>query len=58
MRAPAARQFYAEKDGITGAEYWTDLPPKAELESRLHQMLVEARERLAQRGVLLERFNE
>ncbi len=58
VRAPAARQFYAEKDGITVAEYWTELPPKAELESRLHQMLVEARERLAQRGVLLERFNE
>lgn len=47
-----------EKDGITVAEYWTELPPKAELESRLHQMLVEARERLARRGVLLERFNE
>lgn len=41
------------KDGITVAEYWTELPPKAELEQRLHAALVEARERLARRGVLL-----
>ena len=43
----------AEKDGITVAEYWTELPPKAELEQQLHQMLTQARERLAQRGILL-----
>jgi predicted nuclease of restriction endonuclease-like (RecB) superfamily len=43
------------KDGITVAEYWTELPPKAELEQHLHQALIEARERLARRGVLLER---
>ncbi|NDP38662.1 MAG: DUF1016 domain-containing protein [Rhodoferax sp.] len=42
------------KDGITVAEYWTELPPKAELEQHLHQALIEARERLARRGVLLE----
>jgi predicted nuclease of restriction endonuclease-like (RecB) superfamily len=42
------------KDGITVAEYWTELPPKAELEQQLHHALVEARERLARRGVLLE----
>jgi hypothetical protein len=36
------------------AEYWTELPPKAELEQHLHQALIEARERLARRGVLLE----
>ncbi|MBS3996459.1 MAG: DUF1016 family protein [Hydrogenophaga sp.] len=42
------------KDGITVAEYWTELPPKAELEQRLHEALVEARERLARRGLLLE----
>lgn len=41
------------KDGITVAEYWTELPPKAELEQHLHQALQEARERLARRGVLL-----
>jgi predicted nuclease of restriction endonuclease-like (RecB) superfamily len=42
------------KDGITVAEYWTELPPKAELERQLHAALVEARERLARRGVLLD----
>jgi predicted nuclease of restriction endonuclease-like (RecB) superfamily len=42
------------KDGITVAEYWTELPPKAELERQLHAALVEARERLARRGVLLQ----
>ena len=42
------------KDGITVAEYWTELPPKAELEQKLRQALLEARERLARRGVLLE----
>ena len=41
------------RDGITVAEYWTELPPKAELERQLHVALVEARERLARRGVLL-----
>jgi predicted nuclease of restriction endonuclease-like (RecB) superfamily len=40
------------QDGITVAEYWTELPPKAELERQLHQALHEARERLARRGVL------
>ncbi len=42
------------KDGITVAEYWTELPPKAELEQKLHAALIEARERLARRGMLLE----
>lgn len=42
------------KDGITVAEYWTELPPKVELERRLHEALAEARERLARRGLLLE----
>ena len=41
------------QDGITVAECWTELPPKAELERHLHQALVEARERLARRGALL-----
>ena len=27
------------KDGITVAEYWTELPPKAELEQKLHAAL-------------------
>jgi hypothetical protein len=41
------------KDGITVAEYWTELPPKAELVQKLHAALLEARERLARRSVLL-----
>ena len=41
------------KDGITVAEYWTELPPKAELEQKLHAALQAARERLARRGVWL-----
>jgi hypothetical protein len=40
------------EDGITVAEYWTELPPKAELERQLHATLVEARESLARRGML------
>lgn len=34
------------KDGIIVAEYWTDLLPKEILESKLHESLIEARERL------------
>ena len=40
------------QDGITVAEYWTELPTKEELQRQLHQALHEARERLARRGVL------
>jgi superfamily I DNA/RNA helicase len=43
-----------QKHGTTVAEYWTELPSKAELEQHLHQALIEAREWLARRGVLLE----
>lgn len=46
------------KDGITVAEYWTELPPKAELEQKLHAALLEARERLARRGVLFGDLDE
>lgn len=35
-----------QKDGIMVAEYWTELPPKNVLEEKLHQSLIEARERL------------
>jgi len=34
------------KDGIMVAEYWTELPPKKELEARLHKALIEARENI------------
>ena len=41
------------KDGITVSEHWTELPPKAELEQKLHAALLEARERLVRPVVLL-----
>jgi predicted nuclease of restriction endonuclease-like (RecB) superfamily len=41
------------KDGITVAEYWTELPPKAELERRLHLALVEAKERMVRQSALM-----
>jgi len=34
------------KDGIMVAEYWTELPSKAELEAKVHQLLIEAKERI------------
>lgn len=34
------------KDGIMVAEYWTAMPPKADLEAKLHQLLIEAKERI------------
>lgn len=40
------------KDGIIVAEYWTDLPPKRELERKLHQTLLEARENLEKRKLI------
>jgi len=50
------RQGHDEGDleaGITEAEYWTELLPKAKLGQKLHGALVEARERLARGGVVL-----
>lgn len=41
------------KDGILVAEYWTELPPRKELERRLHKALVEAKERLEKRKILI-----
>ncbi len=40
------------KDGIVVAEYWTELPPKKELEKQLHMALMQARERLERRKLL------
>ena len=34
------------KDGIVVAEYWTELPPKKDLERKIHSMLIQARERI------------
>jgi predicted nuclease of restriction endonuclease-like (RecB) superfamily len=40
------------KDGIMVAEYWTELPPKKELEEKLHKALIEARENFGRRKLL------
>ena len=40
------------KDNILVAEYWTDLPAKELLEKKLHDALIEVRERLAERRLL------
>jgi len=37
------------KDGIVVAEYWTALPPKAELQARIQAIYREAQERIARR---------
>jgi hypothetical protein len=42
-----------DRDGILVAKYWTNLPPKAEFEQKIHSILTETRERLAQRNMLL-----
>lgn len=39
------------KDGIMVAEYWTDLLPKKVLEAKLHQSLIEAKERLDRKNL-------
>jgi predicted nuclease of restriction endonuclease-like (RecB) superfamily len=39
------------KDGIVVAEHWTVLPPKAELEAKLAEIVRDAHERLARRGL-------
>jgi len=41
-----------DKDGIMVAEYWTELPPKKELEEKIHTLLLDARERLKTRTLL------
>lgn len=39
------------KDGIMVAEYWIELPPKKELEEKLHRALLEAKERLERKSI-------
>lgn len=41
-----------QKDNIMVTEYWTNLPPKKLLEEKLHNALIEVRERLAGRKSL------
>lgn len=40
------------KDGIMVAEYWTELPPRKELEKRLHKAYLEAKEMMDRRKLL------
>jgi len=42
-----------DRDGILVAEYWTALPTKEEFEQKIQAILVETRERLARRNLLL-----
>nr|WP_300150837.1 PDDEXK nuclease domain-containing protein [Propionicimonas sp.] len=39
------------RTGIAVAEYWTILPPRAELEAKLGEIVRDAQERLARRGI-------
>jgi predicted nuclease of restriction endonuclease-like (RecB) superfamily len=47
-----------DRDGIFVAEYWTALPPKAEFEEKIHRILSETKERLAQRNTALPEEKE
>ena len=38
-----------DKAGIAVSEYWTHLPPKAEFEQKIKEILIEAKERLERR---------
>ncbi|GIM58718.1 PDDEXK nuclease domain-containing protein [Capnocytophaga canimorsus] len=40
------------KDGIMVAEYWTELPPKKQLEKKLHEAFIEAREQFENKELL------
>lgn len=40
------------KDGIMVADYWTELPPKKELEEKLHSLLIEVKARIENRKAL------
>lgn len=41
------------KDGIMVAEYWTELPPKKELEQKIHSILIEAKERIERNKLMM-----
>jgi len=40
------------KDGIMVAEYWTELPPKKQLEKKIHSILIETKERIERKKFL------
>jgi hypothetical protein len=41
-----------DKEGIAVAQYWTALPPKAEFERKIKEILEQAKERLNRRKLL------
>jgi predicted nuclease of restriction endonuclease-like (RecB) superfamily len=41
-----------DKEGIAVAQYWTDLPPKADFERKVKEILEQARERLNRRKLI------
>jgi len=41
-----------DKSGIAVSEYWTQLPPKAEFEAKIREIMIEAKERLERRKSL------
>ena len=43
-----------QKDGIMVADYWTELPPKKQLEEKLHSLLIEVRQRMENKKLLEE----
>ena len=44
------------KSGIVVAEYWTEMPPKADFERKIREILAEARERLDRRKLLSDSY--
>ena len=43
-----------DKSGIVVAEYWTDMPPRADFERKIREILAEAKERLERRKLLID----
>jgi len=41
-----------EKSGIAVAEYWTKLPPKEQFESKIREIMIEAKERIERKKML------
>ena len=51
-RLVAVELMNLQKDNIMVAQYWTELPPKAVLEAKLHTALIEIQARLAERKLI------
>ena len=51
-KCTACRGIFLDKEGIAVAQYWTVLPPKAEFERKIKEILEDAKERLNRRKLL------